>query len=84
VGDTCRTCDGKGETLVRNDYDDVVGKRTCSRCYGKGVEPGPSKGDGKRRFFRKATKVKLDANELSLEQQADAFLSRHGFGRNGR
>lgn len=83
AGETCRTCDGKGETVVLDDYDEVVGKKTCGRCYGKGVEPGPSKGDGKRAFFR-STKVKLDRDEKSLEDQADAFLARHGFGKNGR
>lgn len=82
AGETCRSCDGKGETVVLNDYDEPIGKKTCGRCYGKGVDPGPPKGDGKRAFFR--SKVKLDRDEQNLENQADAFLARHGFGRHGR
>jgi hypothetical protein len=82
MGDTCRACDGKGETLVKNHYGEVTGKKTCGRCYGKRVEPGPSKG-GKRPFFR-STKVKLDGEELNLEQQADNFLAARGLNRNGR
>ncbi len=83
MNETCKACDGRCEVDVLDDYDEVVGKKTCGRCYGKGVDPGPPKGDGKRRFFR-STKVKLDKDELTLEQQGDAFLARHGFGRNGR
>lgn len=82
AGDTCRACDGRREVPVKNHYGDVIGKKTCGRCYGKGDEPGPPQGDGKRRFFR--SKVKLDENELSLEQQGDNFLAKHGFGRHGR
>lgn len=83
MGETCRLCDGRGTTPVLNDYEEVIGKKNCGRCYGKGVDPGPPKGDGKRRFFRQP-KVKLDEGEQSLEQQGDAWLAKHGFGKHGR
>jgi len=82
AGEPCRACDARGERTT-TDKDNVlrVGKTTvCSRCSGSGTEPGPSKG-GKRRF---GSKQKKTDEELTLEQQATAFLEARGSNRNGR
>jgi DnaJ-class molecular chaperone len=76
--EACKQCDGAGRTKKVVEGEVVISKTNCSRCYGKGEEPGPSK--GKPRFF---TQKQTD-EELSLEDQATAFLARRGFGRNGR
>lgn len=81
-GDVCRGCDGSGERRVIDKLNVIRDAKVskCSRCQGSGTEPGPSKG-GKRRF---GSKQKKDEEELTLEQQADAFLARHGFNRDAR
>jgi DnaJ-class molecular chaperone len=81
VAEACRACDGKGESIKRDEDLIIVSRRTCGRCGGNGKEPGPT--TGKRRGFGRP-KQEVDEKELSLEQQADAFLARKGFNRNGR
>ena len=73
----CRGCDGSKWSIKKDEDGIVVSKKTCSRCHGSGEEPGPPKSDKKPRFF---AKPKQDDEELSLSQQADAFLAARGFG----
>lgn len=77
----CRSCDGRGSRTTE-DRENVflVTTTVCSRCRGTGSEPGPS--TGKRRPF--TPRQEQDDDEQSLDQAADAFLRRHGFGRGGR
>lgn len=72
LNDTCRGCDGKGETL-KPDKDNVfkIVKKTCSRCDGTGKERGPSKGG--KRFFPKKPE-----DEMTMEEKTRAFLRQHG------
>jgi len=77
----CRACDGR-KTRSRVDKDNVF-KTTvtaCSACGGSGRTPEPSKGTG--RGFRRAPKSEDDDNDLNTA--GDAFLRRHGYGKNGR
>lgn len=73
--DPCKPCDGKGK--IKREVKDNFGftVTTCSRCNGSGWEPGPAK--GKRKFFKKGEE--LDPEEMSLEQQTQAFLRAHGY-----
>lgn len=73
MGDTCRACDGR-KVNVREDKDNVMKsiKKTCSRCNGTGVEPGPSKG---RRW---RGKPKDPDEEPTIEEMTRDFLRRHG------
>jgi hypothetical protein len=83
AGEPCRGCDGRGSRTVLDKLNVLKSgvETKCSRCQGSGCEPGPPTGKG---GFRRAPKPKLDADELSLEQQADAFLGRRGFSKGGR
>jgi DnaJ-class molecular chaperone len=74
VADTCKSCDGKG--INRKEVKDNFGftEHRCSKCNGSGFEPGPSK--GKRRFFKNE---ELSPEEMSLEEQTQAFLRKHGY-----
>jgi DnaJ-class molecular chaperone len=75
MSETCRGCDGKGSTR-KADKDNVfkIIEKTCSRCNGSRVEPGPSKG-GKRRF---GSRQKMDDEEMTHEEMVRAFLAKHG------
>ena len=79
----CRACDGRKARKVV-DKDNVFSSKTvtCSACGGTGRNPGPPKGDGSRRSFRRAPKSEDDDNDLNTA--GDAFLRRHGYGKNGR
>lgn len=82
MAECCRSCDGAGKRLTV-DKNNVLraGKETgCTHCGGSGTEPGPSKG-GKRRF---GSKQKKTDEELTVEQQADAFLAARGYSKGGR
>lgn len=68
----CRTCDGNGKSVKRDEDNIVVSESTCSRCGGTGDEPGPSKG-GKRRGKRQ----KLDDEDAAHEDAVRAFLAKH-------
>jgi len=74
MGDTCKGCDGR-KVREHTDKDNVMKtiKKTCSRCNGSGLEPGPSKGKGR---FRPKPK---DPDEVqSHEDMVREFLARHG------
>lgn len=72
--ETCRGCDGKGKKRkeIKDNFGFTV--TTCSKCHGSGWEPGPAK--GKRKFFKKGEE--LTEEEMSIEQQTQAFLRTHG------
>jgi len=82
AGEVCRGCDGRKFRAVADKLNVLrsVVEKACSRCSGSGEEPGPSKG-GKRRF---GSKQKKTDEELTVEQQADAFLAARGYSKGGR
>ena len=82
AGEVCRGCDGSGERRTLDKLNVLRDAKVsqCSRCSGSGTEPGPSKG-GKRRF---GSKQKKTDEELTVEQQADAFLAARGYSKGGR